>query len=499
MTIKKKLLLSNILMVAIPVTIAAILIVVGVLTVGNRYWKSTEAMYKDENGITTAQNLIYAYDEEFYKTADKNYSEAKNKKILKHAIVELGRMGYHFSETSDGKVVYSNLTSKDHKTEEYLAGGVIDEVDTLSVGYGDRAVIKQTFQYSDKGTSFFIIAVNNNTASYIGKYGTYIDRYILPYIIFFVIAVLLAIILTSFSLSRWIARNIMPPLRELRNGSREIMAGNLDATVTYDRDDEFGEVCGAFDEMRRHLKLSTEEQVRYEEYRRELISGISHDLRTPLTTIRGYVDGMIDGIADTDEKRMKYLRAIQVRTGDLERLVDDLSMYNKMENKSYTYDMRKMNINAFLDDYVEKYSGEMMFKKAVITLEHTPGRTLIRGDEKQLQRVMDNIIINSIKYMDVNKDKVHVSITAKETDDSVVWTVADDGPGVAGSDLEKIFESFMRLDKARTGSNEGNGLGLSIVKSIVEDHGGTVRAESENGLSIIMTLPLIDEQERKDG
>lgn len=405
-------------------------------------------------------------------------------------------MGYHFSETADGKIVYSNLTSKDHKTADYLAGDVLDEVDTLSIGYGDRAVIKQTFQYNDESTKFNIIAVNNSTSSYIGKYGTYIDRYIMPYIIFFIIAVILAIILTSFSLSRWITRNIMPPLRELRNGSREIMAGNLDATVTYSRNDEFGEVCGAFDEMRRHLKLSTEEQVRYEEYRRELISGISHDLRTPLTTIRGYVDGMIDGIADTDEKRMKYLRAIQVRTGDLERLVDDLSMYNKMENKSYTYDMQEMDIGAFLDNYVERYAGEMMFEKAMITLEHASGEMLIRGDEKQLQRVMDNIILNSIKYMDADQDKVHVRITAEKAGGSIVWTVADDGPGVAGRDLEKIFESFMRLDKARTGSNEGNGLGLSIVKSIVEDHGGTVRAESENGLSIIMTLPLIDEQER---
>ena len=198
--------------------------------------------------------------------------------------------------------------------------------------------------------------------------------------------------------------------------------------------------------------------------------------------------GLLDGIADTDEKKKRYLLAVQTRTEDLEKLVDKLSYYNKIENHSFHYQMEE----ACLKDLVEEYIGEneefiSRNRLLIIRVYGDEGRILM--DRGEFRRILDNLLMNSIRYRE--KEASRICITIEKKQDRIFWGVADDGPGVPEDALEKIFESFCRLDKSRTRCREGSGLGLAIVKRIVIDHRGIPYARNRNGLEICMEFPAV--------
>lgn len=238
--------------------------------------------------------------------------------------------------------------------------------------------------------------------------------------------------------------------------------------------------------MQRQLRRSKEEQAKYETYRKGLISSVSHDLRTPLTTIKGYVGGILDGIADTEEKKKKYLLAVQTRTNDLENLVNQLSSYNKMENHMFRYQKEPTDLKQFVREYLEENEAFIRQNSLDILLSADNGVSRVM-DRGAFKRILDNLLTNSIRYRE--KEQSQIRITIQRKDGQVFWSVADDGPGVAESCLEKIFESFCRLDEARSHCSEGSGLGLAIVKRIVTDHQGVIYARDREGLDICMEFP----------
>lgn len=238
--------------------------------------------------------------------------------------------------------------------------------------------------------------------------------------------------------------------------------------------------------MQRQLRRSKEEQAKYETYRKGLISSVSHDLRTPLTTIKGYVGGILDGIADTEEKKKKYLLAVQTRTNDLENLVNQLSSYNKMENHMFRYQKEPTDLKQFVREYLEENEAFIRQNSLDILLSVDNGVSRVM-DRGAFKRILDNLLTNSIRYRE--KEQSQIRITIQRKDGQVFWSVADDGPGVAESCLEKIFESFCRLDEARSHCSEGSGLGLAIVKRIVTDHQGVIYARDREGLDICMEFP----------
>jgi len=487
MTMKKRLLISNVMMVAIPVAVMLLLLAFGMSTVGNRYWASMDAMYGDDNGLATVDNLMYSYADEFRNAVRNDMTPGQTQNQIKTAEKEFNDLGYTIELQSGGKTYYSGLKKSDKQVIKELVGNNQDSLDSFSIQRGMKSVQKETVHGNGEPT-FVVFAVHDGTSGVNHNEESFMNRYVEPFLLMTIIIVLLSIILADYFLTRWVNRNIMYPLRELRKNAEEVREGNFDEPILYRRDDEFGEVCRAFEDMKSHLKKSMDEQNNYEEYRRTLISGISHDLRTPLTTIKGYVEGLIDGMADTEEKRTQYLEAIQLRTNDLERLVNDLSIYNKMENKSYRYDFEEIELNEFIEHYLEFHMSSKTEDNALILFEACSGDAFIRGDRAQLQRGLDNIISNSIKYK--QKEKATVLIKTVIENDDVIWSVADDGPGVPDYALEMIFESFTRLDEARTMTGEGSGLGLAIVRTIIEDHGGYAYAENREGLSIVMEVPL---------
>lgn len=494
MSIKRKIIISNLLMIMVPLILLVLMGYLWLNTAGRRYWQPIEEMYEDKNGVISAQNLIYAYQEELWDTNWTELESLDDERTEKGKIQqtpemvrlqrELTDLGYHFAVLLNEETLYSNLSEQEWGQIEELIGPVSEQAKSITVGNDHVSVIKCSF-YED-GDECAIIAESSN----VGILGSpsYLQKFVIPYIWIFVTCTAAIVIFVNVCCSKWISSLIIPPMKEIKKGMQKVKAGELDGEIRVYRQDELGEVSEEFNEMQRQLKKTREVQRKYETYRRELISGVSHDLRTPLTTIKGYVGGILDGIADTEEKKKKYLLAVQTRTADLEKLVDQLSSYNKMENHAFHYEMTEADLKEFVIDYLADNEAFIKENRLQIIVEGADGNC-IRMDKGAFKRILDNLFTNSIRYRE--KKDSYIRIIIKKKSGMVCWSICDDGPGVEESSLERIFESFCRLDEARSHCGEGSGLGLAIVKRIVIDHQGMIYAKNNKGLEICMEFPAV--------
>ena len=306
------------------------------------------------------------------------------------------------------------------------------------------------------------------------------------------VAAVIAICVTNGILVIFVLKSILDPLKKLQTATHELRDGNLDYQIDYKSENEIGQVCADFDEMRRRLKESVEQQQKYEENRMQLIAGISHDLGTPLTAIKGYASGILDGIADTDEKREKYVRVIYKTANDMDRMVSELSMLSKLNLDKIPFYFEKVNVAASLDSYANDIRNSLENGGVEFEYERTcPDDIYISIDIGQSKRVIRNLIQNCKKYKDTSKPENRAKLTVLYEDGNVEFVFEDNGIGVADSEYEKIFDSFYRSDKARSNAQSGSGLGLAITKQIVERHSATISADrsSLGGLAVKITIP----------
>ena len=272
-------------------------------------------------------------------------------------------------------------------------------------------------------------------------------------------------------------------------GADQIKRGNLDFDMKYEAEDEFMQVCSDFDEMRMRLKESVQSKLKYEENRKELVAGISHDLRTPLTVIKGYVEGLIDGVANTPEKQKKYLNTIFHKACELNNLVDSLFLFSKLDTGKYPFKFDIIDIGEYINGFYklareEFLKRDMHIKYKNMITENTP----VKIDCREIDRVLTNILENSAKYnVCENKES---SIVLYNENKNVVLEISDNGQGVDEKIIGKLFESFYRGDPSRARSDQGSGLGLSISRYIIEAHGGKIEAFNRGGLTIKIILPV---------
>lgn len=493
MTISRRIKVSNILMALLPIAAAVIIVAISLCSPLGSFWYTWESMYRDENGIQSAQSLIYTYQQELWEynwsqpVCDASGKELKTSEEMYHLENKLSEMGYHFQIMKNGNEIYSNLVPEDTQAIEMVAGEAIASAKTLTASKHEVSVIKNTFYHGTK--IFSIIAVHRGGGSQ--QTGSYLQSYMMKFVIGFILIFLLFTVCVNWILSCWISRSVLIPLKKLERGTKEIRDGNLDTEIDYRKQDEFGQVCQNFDEMRVHLKDSVEQRLRDEKRKKDLIAGISHDLRTPLTSIMGYVDGLLDGIANTPEKQTRYLKAIQRRARELYRLVESLSEYNRLENGSFHYQMEPVDLKDFIRKYLSSYEEEARRNQVMVSVQYPEQACLVMLDQNEWKRVLDNLFTNTTRYRE--KESSLVEITISMTKEQVELVFADDGPGVPEDSLDIIFESFYRVDEARSHSEEGSGIGLAVVKEIVSGHGGTVRAENRNGLAMVIELPKAKE------
>ncbi len=280
-----------------------------------------------------------------------------------------------------------------------------------------------------------------------------------------------------------LARQIMKPLNALEQGAQRIRNNDLTQDIIYHGEEEFEDICHAFNQMQAHILAEREKNQAYETSRTEMIAGISHDLRTPLTAIRGSIKGILDGVV-RGEQQNKFLQMAYRRTEEMNKLLTQLFELSKLETGNMPLHLQKTNLFAWMSTYIEekREQGEL-----VEWIEELPqDMESVRIDREQMRRIFDNLLENSRKYAEVQP--IQISISGKETEQEVLLRFADNGQGVPEEKLASIFEEFYRTDASRK-KKEGNGLGLYIVKNLIESMGGQVWAKNEAGLAIYIRLP----------
>ncbi|GKU78720.1 cell wall metabolism sensor histidine kinase WalK [Paenibacillus sp. L3-i20] len=312
---------------------------------------------------------------------------------------------------------------------------------------------------------------------------------------------LVIVCLTSLLLTYFVSRSIIRPIQSLRTAALHIKEGDLSHELKMGKLGkkmqltEISQLGSAFEEMRIRLKQSIDQSLQYEENRKLLLSHITHDLKTPISAIKGYVEGIMDGIANTDEKRIRYMQTIYRKATDMDQLIDELFLYTKLDLQKVAYDFKVVDLNRYMEQFVDEQRFEM--EKSGVQLQFTPylsGTLLVAADPDKLNRVLANILNNSLKYMigEEESEDCIISVEMREKNGFAHIQIDDTGPGIEKEDLPHIFEGFYRAEQSRNSETGGSGLGLAIVKQIVEGHGGFVWAESKEkgGARFCLMLPI---------
>lgn len=320
---------------------------------------------------------------------------------------------------------------------------------------------------------------------------------VLEIVLGIVLLTLVAIILClGRYLSQLLDKQVLAPLAELRAASAAIRQGNLEQPLQVKAKDEIGMACADFERMRQELSHARDERIRYENNRKELIAGISHDLRTPLTAVRGYVSALRDGIARTPEKKQHYLDMLYDSVLLLERLVNNLFLFSKLDLGKVDFQMEPVGMKAYLSEYLASVAAEREADCHLTVPEGLAG-DMVCIDRLQFQRVLDNLLSNSRKYSQPQRAVIDIALREQGGGLEIAWQ--DHGCGVALQQLPRLFDSFYRTDAARSHVADGSGLGLAIVKEIVTGMKGRCSAEATpgGGLTIVLWLPLFREEEEK--
>ena len=319
------------------------------------------------------------------------------------------------------------------------------------------------------------------------------------FLISMAIAIAIILIFTALILSFWIYSSVFNPVQELNIAMKNIAEGNLEYQVPppeHRQKGEMAELAINYEDMRLRLKESTEEKLQRENQNKELITNISHDLKTPITAIKGYVEGIMDGIANTPEKMDKYIRTIYNKANDMDRLINELSLYSGIDSNRIPYNFHRLNVADYFQDCLEEVGLDLESEDLELSYSNLVSpEVMVIADPEQLKRVINNIISNSVKYQDKKPGSIDIRIL--DEIDSIRIEIEDNGRGIAQRDLPKIFERFYRTDASRNSTKGGSGIGLSIVKKIVEDHGGYIWATSREGEGTCMHIVLRKYEEVK--
>lgn len=292
-----------------------------------------------------------------------------------------------------------------------------------------------------------------------------------------VTTLLLAIAAANGVITYVVSKSILQQVRLLTQAAKEIAQGNLDFSMPVKSSDEIGELASIFEQMRGKLLEARELQTKYEENRKELIVSISHDLRTPMTSIKGYSRGIIDGVARSPDKVEHYAKTIYQNAGVMEKMINELFLYSKLDLKKVPMQLEAVDLRSFLSDYLEELDDRLKREGGRVAFTYRPEESyVVMADRSQIRRVVENIVQNSLKYMDKPEQSIEIRLVSETN--RVKVEIEDNGIGIAPDALPYIFDSFYRADEARNSSTGGTGLGMAIAKQIIEAHNGEIGASS---------------------
>ena len=387
---------------------------------------------------------------------------------------------------------------------------VYDQAGDVVFGSGEpsqeQALLAATRPLDDKngvlvsaaGTSLYLHAEGAYHVALFGSYTEARGDAIKTAALMSALVILVAAVVSTLAMDRLGRRLVYDRLTDglslLADGVGRVADGDLAYRIDYPGQDEFAPICDDFDEMAERLEEAERRGVADERRRRELVAGVSHDLRSPLTSIQGYVEGLLDGVASTPEQRDRYLRTIRRKTQELSRLVEDLFLFSKLDLDDYPCDLATTDLATTVHQIIEDLSPS--YDEPAIRIVETPAAPAAHGaapavgcrvDRALLQRCIANVVSNAAKYAAGGT----LSVSVGEKDGVATVSLCDDGAGVPAEERARLFDVFYRSDPARQHTGSGSGLGLAIVARAMRRMGGKAEAAESpsGGLAILRHVP----------
>lgn len=478
MTVKRRLFISNILMIVVPVILCVI--------------TGTVVMYAAMNILGLQNNRNFDSYPEFERAvaqvqrlAERWASDGGSDIIAE----DVAAFGGQYSHRGITLLVFQNgepLCASGDFTDKALLQTVLDRAGNHSFIMDDTLIYKR-----DAGTYELLLSASGYNMPFNMWRDDKSPQSVFYFGIIIFSLVVAAILVTNRILTRMVYSSIATPLDALVYGVHQLRDGNLEYRIDYTGRDEFAGICADFNEMAERLLDMVNARQKDDENRRELIAGISHDLRTPLTSIISYVEGLEKGVASTPEVQKRYLDTIKNKAMDLEHIVSQLFLFSKLDVGEFPFKMEKLDIGNEISGFAGGISDEYESKGLRVVLDTIQSDITVNADPVQLRNVFTNILDNSLKYGKSENSAIRVACRAEGQ--NVVITFTDNGPGVPPEALDSLFTAFYRGDKARSNPGQGSGLGLAVTAKILERLGGSVKAENapDGGLRVIIKLPEI--------
>jgi len=473
MSVRRRLFLSNMLMLILPIiTMVITSICVLLIYVGLQNNQNTEAM---NSGI-----LLFNRIDDINNYAEK-WKKGMSQKDIQHDI-EL----YNQDHRKAGRKLSLYLRNQQKNSNKYYNT-------TFFYESNDELINTNHLLVTDLVTEYHVLVgdyIVQLTDTSITLPSEEQRRPIIVGIVMFIILVI-AVLLTNWFLSKFVFNSIMNPIQALINGVNHITKGNLDYRIQYSKHSEFNEVFNKFNEMAQYLSIMVSQRQKDESNRRELIAGISHDLRTPLTSVKAYLEGIEKGVALTPTMQKKYFNIIKEKTESLEHIINQLFLFSKLDIGEFPFYLECLNIAYEIDRMMVGFSTEYSSRGLEIQVYNNISKTEVMVDIVQLRNIIQNVLENSVKYK--NKKNAIINMVCTEKEHYVEILLGDNGPGVPQNEMERLFDVFYRGDDSRKKPHLGSGLGLAISRKIIERFGGTIHADraASGGLAIIIRLPKL--------
>ena len=346
--------------------------------------------------------------------------------------------------------------------DELLLQGSYADIDDLQVNKSNVALINTALPvYGDDGSVQFVVLLNSSVEMVESTSMRMLSFLWLPTIGTMLIGVIMVL---------WMAKRISNPIVEMSSVSKEIAKGNFNKRVTIIGNDEIAE-------LGENMNMMIEAIDRMDETHKDFVSNVSHDLRSPLTSIRGYIEGVLDGTFSAEEAE-KYLRIALSEAGRMSRMVNDLLDLARLESGKIQKPKENFDINEVIRRVLISFENRIDEKYMDVEVDFADEMLPVMGDTDDIQRVLVNLMDNAIKF---SGEGGLLAVKTWRDKDKAYIKVSDSGIGIAKNELEHIWDSFYQVDKVRSSSRIGSGLGLSIVKKIIDEHGETIHVNSQEG------------------
>lgn len=489
MTIKKRFIYSYI--SAIAITIASIFLIVSLVfyvalgkvpditTIYKMITTQRSLTVDEKNSYLGLYNIVQENPEQLKQPLSDDVTKLIETIEEKNLYVVI-RKEQNFPYYSEGLVEKSlKVHAPSYELNNFEPIGTLDNAGKL------YHYIKSDFLYNDgKLGSIIVLKRESNLLEFFTKWGIWLV----------LVIILLAILLATLIVQR-LKKTIIQPIEHLEEATYSVKEHEnvLTEIERFPEEHIVKEVERlqiSFKNMWIELAEAEKLSKQYEDNRKELIANISHDLKTPITSIMGYVEGMMDGVANTDEKKQRYLQTIYKKSQSLNELIEELFLYSKFDMDAVIFHYDTIDLTMFLTEFMDDYSVEESIEWHV----QLPQKAIyVKIDTIQFHRALTNIVQNSIKFLDKNKKINKISLSLSEDEHSAIIEVLDNGIGMSKEQVDKAFHRFYRGDESRTPSTKGSGLGLNIAEYIVLQHGGHLSVTSEEGqwTQMRMILPKI--------